>query len=35
MAALIKKRSYWLKRVDGDLIGIHFEDKEVGGVGVI
>ena len=33
--ALIKKQSYWPKGVPGDLIDTHFEDKEVGDVGMI
>ena len=32
---LIKKRCYWPKGVPGDLIDTHFEDKEVGDVGMI
>ena len=34
-AALIKNQHYWLKGVSGDLIDAHFEDKEVGDVGMI
>ena len=30
---LIQKRCYWPKGVHDDLIGAHFEDKEVGNVG--
>ena len=33
--ALIKKRRYWQRGVHGDLIDTHFEDKEVGDVGMI
>ena len=32
---LIKKGRYWPKGVPGDLIDTHFEDKEVGGFGII
>ena len=32
VAALIKKRFYWSKRVPGDLIDTRFRDKEVNGV---
>ena len=35
VAALIKKRHYFLKVVPGDLIDAHFEDKEVGDVRMI
>jgi Transposase IS4 len=31
-AALIKKRRYWPKYIQGDVIKQHFEDKEVGSV---
>ena len=34
-ASLIKKRHYWTKGVPGDLIDTHFEDKEVGDLGMI
>ena len=34
-AALIKKRHYWPKLVPSDLIDTHFQDKEVGNVGMI
>ena len=35
VVAMIKKRRYWPKGVPGDLIDTHFEDKEVGGVGMV
>ena len=31
-AALIKKRQYWPKFIDGNAIAAHFEDKEVGDI---
>ena len=31
-AALIKKRRYWPKHIEGDRIKAHFEDKAVGDV---
>ena len=34
-AALVKKWCYWPKGVPGDLVDTHFEDKEVGDVGMI
>ena len=34
-AALINRKSYYQKGVPGDLIYIHFENKEVGDVGMI
>ena len=33
--SLIQKRCYWLKLVPGDLIYTHFEDNEVGDVGML
>ena len=33
--ALIKKRCYWPKGFPGDLIDNHFEDKDIGDVGMI
>ena len=33
--AMIKKRRYWPKGVPGEPIDTHFEDKEVGDVGMI
>ena len=35
VAALIKKWHYWMKGVPGDFIDTHFEDKDVGDVGMI
>ena len=34
-AALIKKWRYYLKGFPGELIDTHFEDREVGDVGII
>ena len=34
-AALIKKRHYWTTGGPGDLIDTHFDDKEVGDLGMI
>ena len=34
-SALIKKQRYWSKLVTGELIDTHFEDKDIGDIGML